>query len=93
MVSDISKYKSHPDKRLPVHIEGVLKKVQKRTSLKIAEVAAIFHDLGKINPNFQRKLETDSDYENQGYEESIHIYRFIPFYVLAKAIPYNLKNY
>ncbi|NCD11918.1 MAG: CRISPR-associated helicase Cas3' [Epsilonproteobacteria bacterium] len=91
MVSDISKYKSHPDKRLPVHIEGVLKKVKKRTSLKIAEVAAIFHDLGKINPNFQRKLETGSDYDNQGYDEHsyLSVYSFLCY---GKSNPIQFKE-
>lgn len=56
MVSDLS-YKSHPDKQLEDHIYGVITKSHKYTSLPIAEIAALFHDLGKINPNFQKKLE------------------------------------
>src|SRR5215470_13591434 len=54
---------SHPTKPLERHLVGVARKVLRRTedlptslNLKIAEVAAIFHDLGKINPNFQAKL-------------------------------------
>ena len=35
----------------------VITKSHKYTSLPIAEIAALFHDLGKINPNFQKKLE------------------------------------
>jgi len=53
---DLTKYESHPNKPLTVHTQGVKKGARRRTNLKIAEVAAIFHDLGKINPNFQRKL-------------------------------------
>lgn len=53
---DLAEYKSHPDKTLIVHTNGVTEGARRRTSLKLAEVAAIFHDLGKINPNFQRKL-------------------------------------
>lgn len=53
---DITEYKSHPDKLLTVHTKGVTEGVRRRTKLKLAEIAAIFHDLGKINPNFQRKL-------------------------------------
>ena len=56
MVSDLN-YKSHPDKQLEDHIYGVITKSHKYTSLPIAEIAALFHDLGKINPNFQKKLE------------------------------------
>jgi CRISPR-associated endonuclease Cas3-HD len=51
------KFLSHSDgKLLSTHLRGVSAGVRKRTSLKTAEIAAIFHDLGKINPNFQNKL-------------------------------------
>lgn len=65
-MSDITAYKSHPDKTLVKHIEGVVKNVNSRTDSKIAETAAVFHDLGKINPNFQAKLEgkTPKGYSN-----------------------------
>jgi CRISPR-associated endonuclease/helicase Cas3 len=52
---DLKKYRSHPDKFLHVHLENVKSGV--KTSLKMAELAAIFHDIGKINPHFQRKLD------------------------------------
>ena len=62
---------SHPTKPLQKHLSGVAQKVLRRTeglptslNLKIAEVAAIFHDLGKINPNFQVKL---NKIKPQGY--------------------------
>ena len=65
-MSDLTTYKSHPDKTLVKHIEGVVKNVNSRTDSKIAETAAVFHDLGKINPNFQAKLEgkTPKGYSN-----------------------------
>ena len=56
-MSDITSYKSHPDKLLVEHIKGVVKNVCSRTDSLFAETAAIFHDLGKMNPNFQAKLE------------------------------------
>ena len=89
MVSDISKYKSHPNKKLSVHIEGVLNKVQKRTSLKIAEISAIFHDLGKINPHFQKKLNdqfTDNEYSKHSY---LSVYSFLCF---GKSNPKEFKD-
>lgn len=61
-MSDITTYKSHPDKSLIEHINGVVKNI--RSDSKIAETAAVFHDLGKMNPNFQAKLE---DKKPQGY--------------------------
>lgn len=63
------KFESHKDKSLEVHTNGVTNKTLNRTHLKIAEIAAIFHDLGKINPNFQRKLNGE---KNHGY--SSHAY-------------------
>lgn len=48
---------SHPDKLLSEHLRGVVEKTQGRTPLKMAAIAALFHDLGKINPNFQLKLQ------------------------------------
>ncbi len=56
-MSDITSYKSHPDKLLIEHINGVVNNVCSRTDSLFAETAAIFHDLGKMNPNFQAKLE------------------------------------
>lgn len=56
MVS-IDNYLSHPDKKLSAHIQGVVKSVEGMTSSKVAKVAAIFHDMGKLNPNFQKNLQ------------------------------------
>lgn len=66
---DLTQYRSHPDKQLLVHIRGVVEKVQSLTDIKIAELAAIFHDVGKLNPNFQRKLDAlkVDGYSNHAY--------------------------
>lgn len=65
-MSDITAYKSHPDKLLVEHIKGVVKNIRCHSDSKIAETAAVFHDLGKMNPNFQAKLvgETPKGYSN-----------------------------
>ena len=64
-------FSSHPGKSLERHLGGVAEKVLRRTeglptnlNLKLAEVAALFHDLGKINPYFQEKLK---NIKPQGY--------------------------
>ena len=69
LVADLTKYRSHPDKQLLVHISGVVERVRSLTNLKIAELAAIFHDVGKLNPNFQKKLDTlkVDGYSNHAY--------------------------
>jgi CRISPR-associated endonuclease/helicase Cas3 len=69
LVADLTKYRSHPDKQLIAHTSGVVEKVRSLTSLKITELAAIFHDVGKLNPNFQRKLDTSkvNGYSNHAY--------------------------
>ncbi|MDD2634927.1 MAG: CRISPR-associated helicase Cas3' [Bacteroidales bacterium] len=70
MVSNINGLHSHPDKLLLKHIQGVRENTKKLTNSKIAELVAIFHDLGKINPNFQDKLDSDkivNGYANHSY--------------------------
>lgn len=68
-MADLTKYRSHPDKQLLAHTSGVVEKVRSLTSLKIAELAAIFHDVGKMNPNFQLKLDMPKvdGYSNHAY--------------------------
>lgn len=95
MVSDIDTYKSHPDKELSVHIKGVLKKSQRNTDLKIAEIAAVFHDLGKMNPNFQQKINSNfpeqlvpkkSKYDEHSY---LSVYAFLCF---GKSHPQKFRS-
>ena len=52
------RYQSHPGKSLEVHIKGVVQKAMRHSSFPVVKWAAYFHDLGKINPFFQRKLQT-----------------------------------
>ena len=44
---DLTQYRSHPDKQLLDHTRCVVERVQSLTRLKIAELAAIFHDVAK----------------------------------------------
>ena len=70
MVPDITMLKSHPDKLLLEHVQGVIDNTKRLTNSRFAELVAIFHDLGKINPNFQDKLDsqkTASGYANHAY--------------------------
>lgn len=67
MVHDL-KFESHPGKLLEEHIRGVQKGTLLRSPLSIANIAALFHDLGKINPNFQKKLYGKGNgYANHSY--------------------------
>lgn len=69
-MSDINTLRSHPDKLLLTHVQGVRNNTKKLTNSKIAELVALFHDLGKINPNFQDKLnphKTVNGYANHSY--------------------------
>ena len=43
MVVDINKLKSHPNKTLLTHVNGVINGTKVLTDLKMAEFAAIFH--------------------------------------------------
>jgi len=69
-VSDLINLKSHPDKVLLTHIDGVITLTKKLTNSRFAELVAIFHDLGKINPNFQSKFDPTKKvggYSNHSY--------------------------
>ncbi len=81
MVVDLSSIKSHPDRTLMSteaglgHTEGVVENVRMLTMSKWAELIAIFHDLGKINPNFQDKLLGESEkYANHAYLSAYAFY-------------------
>jgi CRISPR-associated endonuclease/helicase Cas3 len=91
MVADlIQKFKSHPNKTLLTHVNGVIDGTTKLTSLKIAEMAAIFHDLGKMNFGFQIKVfpavekeleiivtEADKKYSHHAY---LSAFAFLCYY-------------
>ncbi len=68
MVHDLV-FESHPNKLLEKHINGVLQKSRFSFDNQIGRLACLLHDLGKINPNFQKKLkgETVNDYSNHAY--------------------------
>lgn len=70
---------SHPGKPLEVHIKGVLKKSKKNCNFPVTEVAVLFHDLGKINPNFQQKIQGQKvkGYSNHSYLSVLIFYNFI----------------
>jgi CRISPR-associated endonuclease/helicase Cas3 len=78
-------FNSHTGKPLQKHLQGVMAKVKYRTenlpttlNLKLAEIAALFHDLGKINPNFQDKLKGEKvkEYSSHAY---LSAYAFMCF--------------
>ena len=64
----IEKYRSHPNKLLFYHLKGVAEKARRHSDSKAVELACLFHDLGKINPNFQNKLNgKKTGYDNHAY--------------------------
>ena len=79
MVPDLIKLKSHPDKLLIDHITGVRDNIKMLTDSKVAELVAIFHDLGKINPNFQDKFDSDTDTDNHNYSHHSYFSSFAFF--------------
>lgn len=79
---DVKLLKSHPDKLLFTHVHGVIDNTEKLscefTVCALAKLAAIFHDLGKLNPNFQDKLGNKklSGYSNHAYFSAFAFYAF-----------------
>ncbi len=93
MVSDLNKYRSHEHKKLADHISGVILGTQKRTSLRIAEIAAIFHDLGKLNPHFQAKLPNSAFPKgNYSNHSCLSAYAFLCF-VKQNSLQYLRLNF
>lgn len=69
---------SHPDKDLIIHIKGIFNNIDSRNF--ILTYAILFHDIGKINKNFQDKLfnKNISEYSNHSY---ISVYYLINFFL------------
>jgi len=72
-------FRSHPHKVLRVHTNGVLAGVERHTSAPLARVSALFHDVGKLNPNFQPKLDNHqgSEYSNHAYLSAVAFLSFV----------------
>lgn len=70
---------SHPDKLLEDHINGVLEKYRRNCDVPLGEIAIYFHDLGKLNPNFQKKIcgQHASGYSNHSYLSVAFFYSFL----------------
>lgn len=81
MLANVNLLKSHPDKLLVTHVDGVIENTKRLTTglsvTKIAELAAIYHDLGKINANFQAKL--DKTKKSEGYANHAYFSAFAFF--------------
>jgi len=93
MVSDINIFKSHPNKLLLDHIDGVINNVKQLTSSKLAELIAVFHDLGKMNPYFQKKLLIEgksTKYSNHAY---LSAYVFFCVFAGSKNNQQVLKHF
>ena len=80
MVYALEAIESHPGKPLKGHIKGVWQKTSKRTNSVLAEYAALFHDFGKVNPNFQKKLQ---GIRSAGYSQHSYIsaFSFLNWYI------------
>ncbi|MPM15078.1 hypothetical protein SDC9_61444 [bioreactor metagenome] len=88
MVPDINTFRSHPDKLLIDHIQGVRNNSKKLTNSRIAELVAIFHDLGKMNPNFQDNFKKEKIVN--GYANHAYLSAYVFFCAFA-CLPKNLN--
>ncbi len=84
---NIEKYESHPGRPLLVHAKRVRDNVKDITDLPIVEIAAILHDIGKLNPNFQNKLNG----VKSGYSSHAYLSAFI-FYLVCQTDRQFLNN-
>jgi CRISPR-associated endonuclease/helicase Cas3 len=81
MVADLNEYRSHPDKKLTTHVDGVVEGTKDRTDLDIAELAAIFHDVGKLNPNFQDKLDLEAASSGYAHHSYLSAFAFLCYWL------------
>lgn len=95
---NLIKYYSHPTKLLDEHLKGVVKKTKFLTNIDLAMISAIFHDVGKINPNFQDKINSKSisGYSNHSYLSAISFLLYISKNLHKKGtyylLPFNNSN-
>ena len=73
--------KSHPNKLLSKHLEGVKDKAMQLTSEKTTALLAFWHDVGKANVNFQKQLE---GFDTNGYTHHSYLSAFSLFCALMK---------
>lgn len=78
MVSDLN-FKSHPNKQLEEHICGVVFKSRKYSSFPVVEMASLFHDMGKMNPYFQKKIEgiAVKEYSRHAYLSALAFFSYL----------------
>lgn len=94
---DLNKCYSHPGKLLKVHLENVVLSSKRFTSSDAAELVSLFHDIGKVNPNFQQKLDGLCP---KGYDHHAYLSAYVFFLSLIRnssiyQIPqgFNKRNY
>jgi len=76
---DLNKFQSHPGKPLKVHLENVASLSKRFTSSGAVELVSLFHDIGKVNPNFQQKLigEYPKGYDHHAYFSAYAFFMFL----------------
>ena len=76
---DINKCYSHPGKLLKVHLENVVSLSKRFTSSHAVELISHFHDIGKVNPNFQEKLNglCPKEYDHHAYVSAYAFFMFL----------------
>lgn len=94
---DLNKCYSHPGKLLKVHLENVALSSKRFTSFHAAKLVSLFHDIGKVNPNFQQKLNGSCP---KGYDHHAYLSAYVFFLSLIRnssiyQIPqgFNQRNY
>lgn len=92
-MSDINTLRSHPDKFLLTHVQGVRENTKKLTNSRLAELVAIYHDLGKINPNFQDKLDPDKTVNGYANHSYLSAYSFFCAFCCSKRNMEALKQF
>ena len=78
---DLNKCLSHPGKLLKVHLEKVAALSKRFTNSDASELVSLFHDIGKVNTNFQLKISGSCP---KGYDHHAYLSAYIFFLFLMK---------
>ena len=95
-MADLNCYLSHQDKTLLSHTYGVRDKIKEIRPLSISDISAIFHDIGKLNTNFQKKINPRfiDNHDSNGYSNHAYLsaYSFLCFCAANSKFIFNNFN-
>jgi len=79
LTNDFLNWPSHPGKPLRIHTEEVRDRAIQKHDSPIVRISSLFHDVGKLNPNFPKhlfRLLAHDEYKNHAYLSFLVFYNW-----------------